>query len=195
MKGKLHKLLDRSWAILYTEQSPKSIIKEPIKQIPLHPDDAEYCMDIDDGNDIEFEIVKFGSKDDLIGKEYARILPLDEYEYPLLHGTNRLCDDIIAKRIAENSTYGTDPMNHPFMKGEINDLTAGEKAVELVAKYSRVLPMNQTTLLDHKNCALIAVDEIINSNPTSQISDPFLGNRTYENVNYWEQVKKEIEKL
>jgi len=197
MKGKLHKRLDRSWAILYTEQSPKSIIKEPIKQIPLHPDDAEYCMDIDDGNDIGFEIITVGGKDDLIGKEYARILPLDEYEYPLLQGTNRLCDDIIAKRIAENSTYGTDPMNHPLMKekSEMKNLSPKEQAIELVAKYSRVLPMNQTTLLDHKNCALIAVDKIINSNPTSQLSDPFLGNRTYDNVNYWKDVKKHIEKL
>ena len=106
MKGKLHKRFDKTWAILYTEQPPKSIFTEPIKQIPLHPDDAEYCMDIDDGNDIGFEIVKFGSKDDLIGKEYARILPLDEYEYPILEGTNRLCDDIMARRILDNSTYG-----------------------------------------------------------------------------------------
>lgn len=40
-------------------------------------------------------------------------------------------------------------------------MTPKEKALELVAKYSRVLPMNQTTLLDHKNCALIAVDEML----------------------------------
>jgi len=46
-----------------------------------------------------------------------------------------------------------------------------------------------------KQCALVAVDEIINSNPTSELSDPFLGNRTYENVNYWGEVKKEIESL
>jgi hypothetical protein len=46
-----------------------------------------------------------------------------------------------------------------------------------------------------KQCALLAVDEIINSNPTSQRSDPFLGNRTFENTNYWIDVKKEIEKL
>jgi hypothetical protein len=46
-----------------------------------------------------------------------------------------------------------------------------------------------------KQCALLAVDEIIKSNPTSERSDPFLGNRTYENVNYWKDVKKEIEKL
>ena len=40
-----------------------------------------------------------------------------------------------------------------------------------------------------------AVNEIINSNPTSQRSDPFLGNRTYENVNYWKDVKQEIDKI
>jgi hypothetical protein len=46
-----------------------------------------------------------------------------------------------------------------------------------------------------KQCALVAVDEIIKSNPTSQLSDPFIGNKTYENVNYWKEVKNEIEKL
>jgi hypothetical protein len=46
-----------------------------------------------------------------------------------------------------------------------------------------------------KQCSRIAVDEIIKSNPTSQLSDPFLGNRTFENTNYWIDVKKEIEKI
>ena len=74
-------------------------------------------------------------------------------------------------------------------------MTPKEKANELVVKYRRFLPINLVTMLEVKGCALIAVDEIINSNSTSQLSDPFLGNRIYENVNYWEQVKKEIEKL
>jgi hypothetical protein len=40
-------------------------------------------------------------------------------------------------------------------------MTPKEKADELVTKYRRCLPMNLTTMLDAKNCALIAVDEQI----------------------------------
>jgi len=72
-------------------------------------------------------------------------------------------------------------------------MTSKEKAEELYKKmytqHSNIYPSTA------KNCALIAVDEIINSNPTSELSDPFLGNRTYENVNYWKDVKKEIQSL
>jgi hypothetical protein len=64
-------------------------------------------------------------------------------------------------------------------------MTPQEKAFELVAKYSKVLPMNQTTLLDHKNCALIAVDKIM---------DALEKNGSW-NAQYWEEVKQEIEKL
>jgi hypothetical protein len=190
MKGKLKKS-EGGWYIICIEEGDWETY------YPLHKQDALYCLDADDGNEVRFQIVTVGGKDDLIGKKFARIISLDEYEYPLLQGTNRLCDDIVAKRIAENSTYGIDPMNHPLMneKSEMKNLSPKEQAIELVAEYSRVLPMNQTTLLDHKNCALIAVNKIINSNPTSQLSDPFLGNRTYDNVNYWKDVKKQIEKL
>ena len=62
-------------------------------------------------------------------------------------------------------------------------MTVKEKALELVAKYSRVLPMNQTTLLDHKNCALIALDEIIEVAYWNSVKD------------FYREVKQEIEKL
>ena len=62
-------------------------------------------------------------------------------------------------------------------------MTPKEKALELVAKYSRVLPMNQTTLLDHKNCALIALDEIIEVAYWNSVKD------------FYREVKQEIEKL
>ena len=83
-------------------------------------------------------------------------------------------------------------------------MTPADKAKQLVQRFYFSLPNNGSfTGLNNINrrweegkmCALIAVDEIINSNPTSQLSDPFLGNRTYENVNYWKDVKKELEKL
>jgi hypothetical protein len=83
-------------------------------------------------------------------------------------------------------------------------MTPADKAKQLVQRFYFSLPNNGSfTGLNNINrrweegkmCALIAVDEIINSNPTSQLSDPFLGNRTYENVNYWIDVKQEIEKI
>ena len=62
-------------------------------------------------------------------------------------------------------------------------MTPKEKALEIVAKYSRVLPMNQTTLLDHKNCTLIALDEIIEVAYWNSVKD------------FYREVKQEIEKL
>jgi len=66
-------------------------------------------------------------------------------------------------------------------------MTPKEKALELVAKYSRVLPMNQTTMLDHKNCALIAVNEIIDAIDWHEYETP------NKELNYWLDVRKEIE--
>ena len=70
-------------------------------------------------------------------------------------------------------------------------MTAAEKALDMVSSMEYWLGEGNPLA---KKCARIAVDEIINSNPTSQRSDPFLGNRTFENTNYWIDVKKEIEK-
>ena len=64
-------------------------------------------------------------------------------------------------------------------------MTPKEKAFELITRYSRILPINQTTLLDRKNCALVAVDAIINSVDDEHVSDIF--------NDYWTKVKKEIE--
>ena len=62
-------------------------------------------------------------------------------------------------------------------------MTPKEKALELVAKYSRVLPMNQTTILDHKNCAIIVVNEIIEVAYWNSVKD------------FYKEVKQEIENL
>jgi len=65
-----------------------------------------------------------------------------------------------------------------------------EKAKELVDKYDSTL-----TYLESKSkaklCALIAVDEIINSNPHS---NP-LNTNVESTMSYWQQVKQEIEAL
>jgi hypothetical protein len=70
-----------------------------------------------------------------------------------------------------------------------------EKANELVNKYLISTPI-VFYIDDAKKCALIAVDEIINSAPFFSYDDE--GN-FYRSVvdakRYWEQVKQEIEKL
>ena len=73
-----------------------------------------------------------------------------------------------------------------------------EKAKELVNKYKN--PFNRSgcippteTMFDStaKQCALITVNEILNSNPHS---NPFNTN-VYSTMNYWQEVKQEIEQL
>jgi hypothetical protein len=72
-------------------------------------------------------------------------------------------------------------------------MTPQEKAIELLTKYRRHLPVNTVTDLETKVCALIAVDEIIKSNPIFPISfNPHPTKRGAEQ--YWEEVKQEIEK-
>ena len=63
-----------------------------------------------------------------------------------------------------------------------------EKAKELIVNFSDV---GLITSIEAKQCALIAVDEIINSNPHS---NPFNTN-VESTMSYWQEVKYEIEKL
>jgi hypothetical protein len=71
---------------------------------------------------------------------------------------------------------------------------AKEKAKELVGKYSFVYIQNYTSMFEVKQCALIAVDEIINE----CIRQSFI-NHGVDSVDYgqsfWQEVKQEIEKL
>jgi homoserine trans-succinylase len=57
-------------------------------------------------------------------------------------------------------------------------MTPKEKAEDLLSKYY----FQVQTLVKQKQCALIAVDEILETNP-------------YKARNYWQQVKQEIENL
>ena len=72
-----------------------------------------------------------------------------------------------------------------------------DKASELVWKYYNNIEhtiSNEYASKDWeiaKQCALIAVDEIINSNPHS---NPF-NTTTYSTMEYWQEVKQEIEKI
>jgi hypothetical protein len=73
-----------------------------------------------------------------------------------------------------------------------------EKAEELLDRYetlgkdfTRGVSMREFA----KQCALIAVDEIIKSNPCYESSDRGLNFSWQDNTYYWQEVKQEIEKL
>lgn len=78
-------------------------------------------------------------------------------------------------------------------------MTPKEKAKELLNKYS--MPIDGHKNIYYKQCALIAVDEIIKSNPiypwAKDVGAKAQG--LYENVifptNYWRDVKSEILQL
>lgn len=70
-------------------------------------------------------------------------------------------------------------------------MTTKEKAEELVWKYSRALQLwDEENSLKAIRCALIAVDEILDDDMYGMEEEHF-ENR----IDYWEQVKQEIEKL
>ena len=73
-------------------------------------------------------------------------------------------------------------------------MTPKEKADKIFSEmYKAKDPLNSYPMCfdTAKQCALIAVDEIINSNPHS---NP-LNTDIYSTMGYWQQVKQEIEKL
>jgi hypothetical protein len=71
-------------------------------------------------------------------------------------------------------------------------MTPKEKATELLTKYRRHLPVNTVTDLEAKVCALIAVEEIIKSNPIFPMS---FNPNPLKAEQWWQLVKQEIEKL
>jgi hypothetical protein len=71
-------------------------------------------------------------------------------------------------------------------------MTPQYKAEELVDKFVAYTPADsELEYPNAKKCALIAVNEIINSNPHS---NP-LNTEVYSTMDWWQEVKKEIEKL
>jgi hypothetical protein len=69
-----------------------------------------------------------------------------------------------------------------------------ETALELVNKFRRITDEKGLRVLKleyAKQCALIAVDEIILANPHSNT----FTNVEYSTMEYWKEVKQEIEKL
>lgn len=86
-------------------------------------------------------------------------------------------------------------------------MTAKEKAEDLIDSFHKCMPfkdlklgsclederlIQEMELLSAKQCALIAVDEIINTNALSEMLDYGIDKT---NLFYWQEVKQEIEKL
>jgi hypothetical protein len=72
-------------------------------------------------------------------------------------------------------------------------MTAKEKAHELFDKYNELLSVHvfNGNFDIAKQCAILSVDEIINSNPHS---NPF-NTTIYSTMDYWQEVKTELENL
>ena len=76
-------------------------------------------------------------------------------------------------------------------------MTAKDKAQELVTTYRYALSLPNAPLAQHKDnvakqCALIAIDEVMNN--TKKILNVLDTNSMYNNW-FWEEVKEEINKL
>jgi hypothetical protein len=65
-------------------------------------------------------------------------------------------------------------------------MTPKEKAEELIERF-KIINYDLDDIANHKECALIAVDEIINSVDDEHVSDIF--------NEYWEEVRHEINNL
>jgi hypothetical protein len=76
-------------------------------------------------------------------------------------------------------------------------MTPKEKADELVKRMYKVRSdsVSDITLYFSKQCALIAVDEIIKSNPIIPMSFMLESESLDAARKYWKEVKQEIEKL
>lgn len=77
-------------------------------------------------------------------------------------------------------------------------MTPKDKAVELLNKFresiynSNMYSGQEVTVME---CALICVDEILNSQPTKPCEEGDLYDNMVSAESYWKQVKKELEKL
>jgi len=72
-------------------------------------------------------------------------------------------------------------------------MTPKEKAKELIDKYQFVYIQNYTSMFEVKQCALIAVDEILQNFGT--LTEGKQHYAACYTIKYYEEVKQEIEKL
>ena len=78
-------------------------------------------------------------------------------------------------------------------------MTPKEKAKEVFNNMFNKMPhpntTNAETYIISKRCAIVAVDEILNIEIFKRGSKVFNRPRFFDQVQYWQQVKKELEKL
>jgi hypothetical protein len=76
-------------------------------------------------------------------------------------------------------------------------MTPKEKAWDLNQKFMELQHYLENNAWNNsKQCAIIAVDEIIDSNPYKlSLEGKFLTEHITYDINFWQDVKKEIEKL
>ena len=198
MKGTLHKT-EKGWEVWYSKLRTDNQNGYYLDHLSLHPDDAAglFIKDTDakyEGMEIKFEITK---------------------DCPF-HFTARCtmdrCDcDIYAKLIDEDLsdwdvalTDGLEEIEWDTKPGFVEKRMAlraqsiKEKAKELFNKYADEFNFDDTYRgyrEQSKQCALIAVDEIINT-LNSDIRDlDVRGNILLDLIEYWREVKQEIENL
>ena len=70
-------------------------------------------------------------------------------------------------------------------------MTPRAKAAELILMYIAILVKRDLA----KQCALIAVDEILNNDVGYNAHDGVIGNDIWIDTEYWQEVKQEILKL
>lgn len=73
-------------------------------------------------------------------------------------------------------------------------MTPKEKAEELFNQYANIIYQRALTVIQYeicKQCALIAVDEILSDYKNYLMHE----NTEYKGLMYWQEVKKELEKL
>jgi hypothetical protein len=73
-------------------------------------------------------------------------------------------------------------------------MTPKEKAKELIERF-KIINYDLDDIANHKECALIAVDLLIECTPSMNIYPPNFQSKHPRVKEYWEDVKQEIELL
>jgi hypothetical protein len=183
MKGTLHKA-ESGWQVWYQNREDLFYEGTVVKILPLHPDEPMLVDKRWENTEVEFEIVEVqqicngykNQPENVIGfvaayeyVKYAKLIDddLSDWDVTLTDGLEKI-------------EWDTKPAQSPK-----------DKAKELVDKFLK----QSLWMYQAKGCALIAVDEIINT-LNSDIRDlDVRGNILLDLIEYWREVKEEIEKL
>jgi len=166
--------------------------------------------------DEEFEKAKEMEKEQILDAYMARINITDKEYFKQIEGGQyynetfkseslglKNCDVTLNNSLKNEPPYVSDdfqigPDGAYEHTDEENTLTPKEKAIELTHKFYeiKINPM-YSTINEYmaKECALIAVDEILKNSVGYNAYDGVTDNDIWADDNYWVKVKQEIEKL